>query len=136
MGLDKSTGRVSLDIVDQSVYEPDKPVEPTGTSRLCMRFIVDCARSLPQRRYHRSHSQNDDSNQVENSPSRLSLLAVALKGCDLLNIGTVLVFGIWEVLLSGHDGLVVLTKVELGLLMISVLVYAFFILASGGSDQA
>jgi len=79
--------------------------------------------------------ENDDRNQVENPPSRLSLLAVPLKGCDLLNIGTVLVFGTWKVLLSGHDGLVVLTKVELVLLMIAGFVYAFFILASGGRDQ-
>lgn len=57
MGLDKSIGRLPQDIVDQSAREPDEPIEPTGRSRLCMSFIVDCARSLPQRRYHRSHSR-------------------------------------------------------------------------------
>ena len=69
--------------------------------------------------------ENDDSNQVENPPRRLSLLAAPLRGCDALHLVTVLVFGSWKVLLSGHDGLVVPTKVELVLLTISGLVYAF-----------
>jgi hypothetical protein len=79
--------------------------------------------------------KNDDNNLVENQPSRPSLLAVPLKGCDLLHIGTILVFGIWKVLLTGHDGLVVLTKVEWALLMISSLMYVWFsFLPSEGRD--
>jgi hypothetical protein len=78
----------------------------------------------------------NDSNYVENPPSRLSLLAVPLKGYDLFSIGAGLVFGTWKVLLSGHDGFVVLTKVEFSLLMITGLMYAFFIFSSWGRGQA
>lgn len=61
MSTDTSIDRVSLDIADQSAFGPSGPVEPTSTSPWCMRFIVDCARSLPQRRSHRSLSQKQQS---------------------------------------------------------------------------
>jgi hypothetical protein len=69
--------------------------------------------------------KNDDNNLVENQPSRLSLLVVPINGYDLLHIGTILVFGIWKVSITGHNGLVVVTQGELALLMISGLMYAF-----------
>jgi hypothetical protein len=72
-----------------------------------------------------AHSPRHDNNQVENRPSRLSLLAPPLTGYHLLNIGSVLVFGIWKVVLSDYEGLVVVTRAELILVMISGLVYAF-----------
>ena len=71
-----------------------------------------------------AHSPRNN-NQVEDQPSRLSLLAPPLTGFHLLNIISVLVFGIWKVVMSGHKGLVVVTKVELVLIMILGLVYAF-----------
>ena len=71
----------------------------------------------------RSPRHNND--QVEDQPSRLSLLAAPLTGYHLLNIVSVLAFGTWKVLMSDHKGLVVLTRVELILVMISGLVYAF-----------
>ena len=71
-----------------------------------------------------AQSPRNDNDQVENRPSRLSLLAPPLTGYHLLNIGSVLVFGIWKVALSDHKGLVVLTRVELILVMISGLMYA------------
>jgi hypothetical protein len=71
--------------------------------------------------------KNEDNNQVENPPSRLSLLAVPLKGYNLLNISVVLVFGTWKVLLSGHGGVVVVTKLELALLVITGLMYTFLL---------
>ena len=72
-----------------------------------------------------AHSPRNNDDQVENQPSRLSLLAAPLTGYHLLNIVSVLVFGIWKVVMSDRKGLVVVTRVELVLVMISGLVCAF-----------
>ena len=74
-----------------------------------------------------AHSQapRSNDNQVENPPSRLSRLAAPLTGYHLLNVVSVLVFGTWKVVMSDHKGLVVVTRVELILVMISGLVCAF-----------
>ena len=70
--------------------------------------------------------QTDDSNQVENPPSRLSLLlSIPITGCDLFNLGFKLAFGLWRVGQFGPDGLAIITKVQLILMMTSSLVYAF-----------
>jgi hypothetical protein len=69
--------------------------------------------------------QSDDSNQVENPPSRLSLLlATPLRGCDLFHTITVLIAGTWRTVQTGHDGLVVMTRVEMVVFMIWGVVYA------------
>lgn len=72
-----------------------------------------------------AHSPRNNDGQVENQPCRLSRLATPLTGYHLLNIVSVLVFGIWKVVMSDHKGLVVVTRVELVLVMISGLVCAF-----------
>ena len=128
MSPDLSTDRVSLDIVDQCAYTygPGGLAEPTSASLLCVRFFRRLCPLITFKDDLDAHSPRHDNNQVENRPSRLSLLAPPLTGYHLLNIGSVLVFGIWKVLLSDHKGLVVVTRVELILVMISGLVYAFF----------
>jgi hypothetical protein len=62
-------------------------------------------------------------------PSGSASLIVALTGFHLLNIASIVIFGIWKVLLAGDGRLVVVTKVELGLLMLSSVMYAFFLVA-------
>jgi len=64
-------------------------------------------------------------------PDRSASLIIALTGFHLLNIASIVVFGIWKVLLAGDGRLVVVTKVELGLVMLSSVMSAFFFLFRG-----
>lgn len=65
-------------------------------------------------------------------PDRPASLIVALTGLHLLNIASIVIFGIWKLLLAGDGRLVVVTKVELGLLMLSSVMYACFFLCFHG----
>lgn len=59
-------------------------------------------------------------------PSRSTSLVVELTGFHLLNVASIVSFGIWKVLLTGDERLVGMTKVELSLVALSAVMYAFF----------
>ena len=117
-----ATGRVSHDIVDQSSFRPD-PVRPEPTSSSSPRFVAYHARPSPDMRSH--HSPNRDSPRVGDKPNGKMSLSVDLTGFSLLNITSIVVFGIWKLILTEHKGLVAVTKAEFTLLLFSALTYAF-----------
>jgi len=113
--------RASRDIVDQSSERLD-PVGPETTSSSSSKFVIHYAHAWPDRPHH---SPSSDSRQVEVRPNRKIPLSVDLTGYTLLNIASIVVFGIWKVVLSDHRELVAVTRVEFSLLMFSALMYAF-----------
>ena len=119
--------KVSLDIVDQSL-SPYRWgfVEPVA--RPCPRLLalhLNRSFSSSLTFFARNDGAGVES-QPAPEPGLPASLVVVLTGFNLLNIISLVVFGVWKVLLTGNERGISMSRVELSLLMVSGLMYANF----------